>query len=267
MTALAWVDGRVGPLADAVLPLTTEGLLRGDGAFETVGVWGGRPFRLDAHLDRLVRSLRALMLPQPDLDRLAGAVAELRERFGPHDGMLRISVLSGGTQLVTLAPQPVRPDITTLLSRPAPWIRPLGTFGPAGAKSLSYAANMAALRAAEAAGAQDALLVSLEGLVLEGTTFAVLWVRDGVLRTPAVDLGIVDSISRQSLLDLAREAGVPVEEGRWPLEELREASEVLVCSSVRPCTAIRRLDAWTYEGPAPVCARIGPLLDAARRAP
>ena len=265
MTALAWIDGRVSPLAEAALPLGTEGLLRGDGAFETVGVWDGRPFRLDAHLERLASSLRALRLPPPDDAALREAVATLLARFGPGDGMLRLTVLAGGTQVVTVAPQPVRPDIAVLSSQPAPWIRPLGTFGPSGAKSLSYAPNMAALRAAEAAGADDALLVSLEGWVLEGTTFAVLWVRDGVLRTPAVDLGIIDSISRQALLEAARAEGLPVEEGRWPLEELAGASEVLVCSSVRPCTAVRRLDDWAYDGPAPVCGRIGPLLERARR--
>ena len=265
MTSLAWIDGRISPLAEAVLPLSTEGLLRGDGAFETVGVWDGRPFRLEAHLDRLAASLRALALPPADLDRLRGAVAALLAESGPADAMLRLSVLAGGTQLVTITPQPVRPPIAVLSSRPAPWIRPVGTFGPSGAKSLSYAPNMAALRAAEAAGADDALLVSLEGWVLEGTTFAVLWVRDGVLRTPTVELGIIDSISRAALLQAAGSVGIDVEEGRWPLDELAHASEVLVCSSVRPCTAIRRLDDWTYDGPAPVCARLGPLLEAARR--
>lgn len=266
MSSLAWIDGRVTPLADAALPLATEGLLRGDGAFETVGVWDGQPFRLESHLERLVGSLRALALPPADTGRLREAVADLLERFGSGDGMLRVTVLAGGTHVVTVASQPVRPDIAVLSSRPAPWIRPLGSFGPAGAKSLSYAPNMAALRAAQAAGADDALLVSLEGWVLEGTTFAVLWVREGVLRTPSVELGIIDSISRAALLEAARSEGLTVEEGRWPLEELAQASEVLVCSSVRPCTAIRRLDHWTYDGPSPVCARIGPLLEQARRA-
>ena len=267
MSSFAWIDGHLSPLAEAAVPLSAEGLLRGDGAFETVGVWDGKPFRLDAHLDRLARSLRALGLDMPDAPRLEQAVAELLARFGDGDGMLRLSVLSGGTHLVTLAAQPDRAPIRLLSSQPAPWIRPLGSFGPAGAKSLSYAPNMAALRAAQAAGADDALLVSLEGWVLEGTTFAVLWVRDGVLRTPAVDLGIIDSISRQALLDAARGEGIAVEEGRWPLEELAEASEVLVCSSVRPCTAVRRVDGWAFDGPAAVCERIGPLLEAARRAP
>src|SRR5688500_11946593 len=213
MTSLAWIDGRVTPLAEAALPLITEGLLRGDGAFETVGVWDGRPFRLDAHLGRLAASLRALALPAADDARLREAVAGLLERFGTGDGMLRLTVLAGGTHIVTMVPQPVRPDIAVLSSRPAPWIRPLGTFGPSGAKSLSYAPNMAALRAAEAAGADDALLVSLEGWVLEGTTFAVLWVRDGVLRTASVELGIIDSISRAALIEAAVSVGLPVEEG------------------------------------------------------
>lgn len=266
MTSFAWIDGVLSPLEQAALPLQTEGLLRGDGAFETVGVWDGRPFRLEDHLGRLARSLDALGLPPADDERLRAAVVELLGRYGEADGMLRLAVLAGGTHVATIAPQPRRPAIRVLASRPAPWIRPLGTFPPAGAKSLSYAPNMAALRSAEAAGADDALLVSLEGWVLEGTTFALLWVSEGVLRTPSVELGIIDSISRRALLDAAALEGIPVQEGRWPLAELASASEVLVCSSVRPCTSVRRVDAWTYDGPTPVCERIGPLLEAARRA-
>jgi len=262
---LAWIDGRMSALADASLSVVAEGLLRGDGAFETIGVWDGRAFRLDDHLARLQSSLSALALPHADVAGLKQAVEALLAHAGRTDAMLRITVLAGGSTVVTLTPQPVRPAITALSSQPAPWIRPLGTFGPAGAKTLSYAPNMAALRAAQAAGADDALLLSFEGWVLEGTTFAVMWVTDGVLRTPTGELGIIDSISRRALLEAAEELGIPVEEGRWRLAELENASEVLVSSSVRPCTPVQRVDEWTYEGPGPICARIAPLLERARR--
>jgi branched-subunit amino acid aminotransferase/4-amino-4-deoxychorismate lyase len=265
MTPQAWIDGRLVPLHEAALPLLTDGLLRGDGGFETIGVWSGRPFRLESHLDRLDASLAALELPPPDRPRLHEAVDTLLAGAPGEDAALRCYVLAGGAHIVTLDAQPVRPDIASLSTQPAPWIRPLGSYGPAGAKTLSYAPNMAALRRARAAGADDALLVSLEGWVLEGTTFAVLWVRDGVLRAPDLELGVIDSISRGALLEMAADQGIAVEQGRWPLADLHGADEVLVSSSVRPCTAIRRVDDRNFDGPGPVCRLLAPLLEAARR--
>lgn len=267
MTPLAWIDGAPAPLADAALPLLEEGLLRGDGAFETVGVWDGRPFRLEAHLDRLRASLAALTLPEPDLDPVRAAIRRLLPTAAGADAALRVYVLAGGRSVVTLAPPPERPDIRTLSTQPAPWIAPADGYPTAGAKSLSYAPNMAAHRRARLAGADDALLLAADGTVLEGTTFAVLWVRGGVLRTPSVGLGIVDSISRSALLELASDEGIAVEEGRWGLDELAGADEVLVCSSVRPCLAVEAVDDWRFGPDAPVCARLGPLLENLRRAP
>lgn len=265
MTPLAWIDGASVALTDAALPLLDEGLLRGDGAFETVGVWGGRPFRLESHLERLRASMAALALPEPDLDVVRAAAAHVLGAAEGADAVLRVYVFAGGRVVATVALPPERPDIRTLVTQPAPWIAPVDGYPAAGAKSLSYAPNMAAHRRARQAGADDALLLAADGTVLEGSTFAVLWVHGGVLRTPAVDLGIVDSISREALLELARDEGVMVEEGRWGMDELARADEVLVCSSVRPCLAVQAVDGLRFGPEAPVCGRLGPLLDRLRR--
>lgn len=260
----ALIDGRWLPLAEAALPVTDDGVARGDGAFETVGVWDGRPFRVEDHLARLAGSLAAIGIGPVDRALLRSEIDTLIEDVDT-DAALRIYVTGSGTRLLTVSAQPVRAPARHLVPQPAPWVRPLGTYGPAGAKTMSYMPNMAATRAAQAAGGDDALLVSLEGLVLEGPTFGVLWVVDGEVRTPAVDLGIVDSISRRTLGDVARRAGYRVAEGRWRLEDLRGAGEFLVCSSVRPLTAVRRIGDLALSGPAPVADALGPLLDARRR--
>jgi branched-subunit amino acid aminotransferase/4-amino-4-deoxychorismate lyase len=264
-TGRALVDGREVSLTEAALAVTDDGAVRGDGAFETVGVWGGRPFRLPDHLARLRSSLQAIGLPAPDPELLTAEAFHLVEGLGDVDAALRIYVTAAGTRVVTLADQPVRPAPRRLLSQPAPWIQPVGTYGPAGAKTMSYMPNMAATRAAQAAGADDALLVTLDGTVLEGPTFCVLWVVDGVLRTPDVSLGIVDSISRRTLLELAAADGMTVEAGAWPLASLADASEVLVCSAVRPLYALAQVDGWTYGPGSPVRDRLAAALDAARR--
>lgn len=263
--AAAIVDGRPCRLDEARLAITDEGVSRGDGAFETIGVWDGAPFAVDEHLERLARSLHAIGLPPPDRATLAGEAALLATSAGGADAALRIYVTASGTRVLTLADPPGARAPRRLVSQPAPWIRPLGTYRPAGAKSMSYGPNMAAIRAAQRAGGDDALLVSLEGFVLEGPTFCLLWVRDGTVHTPTLDLGIVPSISRRHLLELATEAGHHVVEGRWPVDALDGADEVLICSSARDVVAVASVDDLAFSGPTPVRDALSAGLTARRR--
>ena len=265
MDATAVINGTRTPLADALLAVTDDGVARGDGAFETIGVWDGRAFRLDDHLDRLAQSLSAIALPPADRDVIQREAAELlADATG--DGALRIYITASGTRILTLAPPPQRGNVASLAPQPAPWVRPLGSFGPAGAKTMSYMPNMAATRRAQRDGADDALLISLEGWVLEGPTFAVLWVSDGQLFTAPTQLGIVDSISRRTVLELAGSAQIPVVEEARPLDHLLAADEVMICSSIRPLLAVRRVGDRSFDGPTPVRDRLAPALDQARRA-
>lgn len=264
MDAVAMINGRRMPLADAALPVTDEGVARGDGAFETIGVWGGRAFRLGDHLDRLAGSLRAVGLPAPDRELLAAEAQQLLEGTSD-DGALRVYVTASQTRLLTLSPPPQRPDLESLGSRTAPWIRPVGSYGPAGAKTMSYLPNMAAIRSAQAEGFDDALLLALEGWILEGPTFAVIWVSGGALYTPPLDLGIIDSISRRTVLEIADEAGIEVILEPRPLTDLLAASEVLAVSSVRDLMAVRRVDDTRFDGATPLRDRLSAALEEARR--
>lgn len=243
-------------------PLFAHGTHLGDGAFETIGVWGGQPFRMADHLRRLCWSLEAIGLAMPDIAAIAADIDAVLDGVGEVDAMLRVLVTGSGIRVVALADHPVRPATRHLVPAPAPWIRPLGTYGPAGAKTMSYAPNMAATRAARAAGGDDALLLANEGWILEGPTFTVLWVVGGVLRAPAVDLGIVDSITRRTLLDLAE---IPVEEGRWTLDDVAEASEVMLSSSLRDVEAVRQVGDVRLDAPSPVRDRLSAALWGARR--
>lgn len=267
LESCAAVDGEVRPLAAARLALTDEGVARGDGAFETIGVWDGRPFRLDDHVARLDASLDRIGLPPAPAAALRADVARLLAAAPPVDAALRLYVTASGTRVATLTPPPDRPPVRALVPQPAPWIRPLGTYGPAGAKTMSYGPNTAATRAAVRAGGDDALLVSLEGAVLEGPTFAVVWVVGGALHAPDVALGIVDSISRRTLLEVAAAEGTAVRTGRFPLADLDAADEVLVCSSVRPLQALDRIGARELPRATPAHDRLAPALERRRRAP
>src|SRR4051812_1329332 len=102
---LASLDGRIGPAEEMRIPVTDEGLLRGDGAFEVMRLYGGRAFALQAHLDRLRHSCEGLRL-EADLDALATEIAALLYAAGPVDGLLRIVLTRGGVPRAPLAPPP-----------------------------------------------------------------------------------------------------------------------------------------------------------------
>jgi 4-amino-4-deoxychorismate lyase len=120
----------------------------------------------------------------------------------------------------------------------------------AGAKVLSYAPNLSATRRAGAEGFDDALLLTVDGLMLEGPTFCVAWVVDDVLETPALDLGILDSITRRVVLEDAAQLGIPSIEGRWPLERLEAASEVMAMSTIREVQPVSVVGDLAFgEGP------------------
>jgi 4-amino-4-deoxychorismate lyase len=123
--------------------------------------------------------------------------------------------------------------------RSAPWLLP-------GTKSVSYATHMAAEAEAKRRGADDALLVDMGGIVLEGPVTNVWWREGDLLVTPSLDLGILAGETRAALLEVAAGLGYRVEEGAYPLERLLEADEVLTSSSVREVMPIGSVDGREY---------------------
>src|SRR5919199_936797 len=104
---LASVDGAIGPAEEARIPITDEGLLRGDGAFEVIRLYGGRPFALDDHYTRLARTCAGLRLDY-DHDALRAEVAALLDATEPADALLRLVLTRGGRRIAVVEPLPVR---------------------------------------------------------------------------------------------------------------------------------------------------------------
>ncbi|HKH21977.1 MAG TPA: aminotransferase class IV [Solirubrobacterales bacterium] len=231
---LTSVDGRITDTGEARIPAADDGLLRGDGVFEVIRLYDGRPFALDEHLDRLERSAAAIELPV-DRGAFEAEIAALLAEFGPNEGQLRLVATRGGRRLAfteNLPPYADRESITLASATYAP------TQILNGVKSLSYAANMQASRLAAARGADEAVLVRPDGVVLEAPTSTVFWVSaDGRLRTPSLDVGILASITRDRLV---RE--IEVEEAAYPLEELLGATEAFLASTVREVQAVSAVD-------------------------
>jgi 4-amino-4-deoxychorismate lyase len=272
-------------LVDASRPwlhLDDDAVLRGRAAFETARLYNGRPYRLGDHLSRLAASAAALDLPPPDLASLADCAGRAAVAAGVPEAMLRIVWTAGSATRTPLgfalaSPIPAGLDraraaglaVVTLQLAVAARRRASLPWLLAGAKSTSYAVNMAAQREAARRGADDAVFVALEGDVLEATTSNV-WLREGRrLLTPPLDLDILAGMTRDSLLALAPAAGCEAAEERFDVERLAAADEAFCSSSVREIMPVVRIDGRPVAGgrPGPAAVRLqGALRESALRA-
>jgi len=240
---LASIDGRVSPTAEAVIPAHDDGLLRGDGVFEVIKVYGGIPHALDDHLDRMERSAASISLAVPR-EQIEAEARTLLDQAGEVDAQLRLVVTRGGRRLAFIEPLVEWPETAALATV---------THAPSvirtGVKSLSYGANMHSTRIAKERGANESLLVTPDGTVLEGPTCSIFWVdRSGVLKTPSLESGILDSIVRDRVI-----AEMEVEQGVYPLEDLLSGSESFLASTTREIQPVSAVDETELpEAPGPV---------------
>jgi branched-chain amino acid aminotransferase len=236
MSELACLDGTIAPAAETTIPVTDEGLLRGDGAFEVVRVHDGRPLLLGEHLDRMERSAANLRLEGPfHRERYEAEAAELLEARGGRafDGCLRLVLTRAGRRILITEQLPSQPDVARLATV---------TYAPTrildGVKSLSYAANMLCSRIARERGRDEALMVTPHGRVLEAPTSSFFWVdADGVLCTPPLDDHVLASITRAHVL-----AVLDVEQRSVALDDLGGAREAFLASTTREVQPVSAID-------------------------
>jgi 4-amino-4-deoxychorismate lyase len=245
--------GLVDP-GEPVVRADDEALLRGRAAFETTRIYRGKPFRLADHLARLAVSAARIDLPKPDPGAFRDLVATVLS--GIEDASLRLVWTPGpsdedapvGFAVVASIPadqEPVRARGMSIASLPigvpyqlrarAPWI--LG-----GVKSTSYAVNMAATAEAKRRGADDAIFLAEDEIVLEGPTTNVWWRKGETLFTPSLETGILAGITREFVIETAPALGYEIEEGVYPRSELAGAEEAFTSSSVRELMPFVLLD-------------------------
>jgi branched-chain amino acid aminotransferase len=235
MSELACLDGTIAPAAETLIPVTDEGLLRGDGAFEVVRVHDGRPLLLGEHLDRMGRSAANLRLEGPFHRERYETEAEelLAARGSAFDGCLRMVLTRAGRRILITEQLPSQPDVARLATV---------TYAPTrildGVKSLSYAANMLCSRIARERGRDEALMVTPHGRVLEAPTSSFFWVdADGVLCTPPLDDHVLASITRAHVLEL-----LDVEQRSVALDDLGGAREAFLASTTREVQPVAAID-------------------------
>lgn len=241
------IDGELHDPGTASIPVSDIGFIRGFGVFEVIRGLDGKCFRMAPHLERLQRSASMLGIDLPADELLTDWCAHAATHHA--DCVIRVLVSAGddpfdGTTRVVVTSEAANPQPgeLTLLPLVAPWHSDGTTWELLRAKTLSYANNFGAIRQAKLAGFGDALLIGESGRILEGPTFTIGWTveEDGhtIYETPAMSLGILDSITRTVALDAAEQAGLEFREVEHTLDRLDSASEFFAISTLRDAISV-----------------------------
>lgn len=269
MTELQYhVDGELVAESNATVNVRDRGFMYGDGAFETMRVYGGEIFEWEAHADRLRRSCETLGFADalPEDDDLRGRIEETLAANELDDAYAKLST-TRGVQPGKLTPDPaVDPTIVVLVS-PLPrggtggervWDEPatLSTVEqrkvpdsalPAAAKTHNYLNSILARLELRGSEADEAIVQSVDGLLAEGATSNLFFLREGTLCTPAESVPLLPGITRDIVLELAEEAEIPVETGEYEPDQLDDATELFVTNSTWEIRPVTRVDGRAYE--------------------
>jgi branched-chain amino acid aminotransferase len=266
------IDGQLTSLADARVPVVDRGFLYGDAVFEALRTFGGVPDALDDHLVRLSRSCAKLGMSLPVTHAQLTAEVEAASLAVPSaERYLRIMITRGDFP-EAIAPSAdarprriilVRPLDGSPLPADPPRIRLTSVVSPpvrlwAGAKPAAYLSNLLAIGAARASGADDALLLGAQGELLEGATSSIFLAHGDRITTPPLSLGILPGITRDRVMRLCGEQGLPITESLAFIDAAYKADEIFLTSSVRGIVSVTQLDSHTIGSgiPGPITKRV-----------
>ncbi|WP_094604800.1 Branched-chain-amino-acid aminotransferase [Sporomusa silvacetica DSM 10669] len=252
---IIYFNGRLISASEFVVSPLDHGFLYGHGLFETMRAYNGRVFRLDEHLNRLKYAADYLRWPTlPTHAELKAAITSVLNKNQLTDASVRLTVSRGsgaprpdpgscGEPSITLfalpLPAPLPPDgwsiatVTLQRNLSSPLVR---------IKSANYLDNILAKNEAKAQGAQEALMLNTAGFVAEGSMSNLFFVTAGRLITPDENSGILPGITRNCIIELAQASGMPVEARPVKPEELTEADEIFLTSSVMEVIPVKMLD-------------------------
>jgi branched-chain amino acid aminotransferase len=285
-----WIDGAPIDAALARVPVFDRGFLYGDSVYEVTRAFGGRPFALVEHLDRLERSAAGIGMTMPPRAEIEDAVAATCAAVGSGELYVRIIVTRGAGEialdpamadrprLIVIA-RPVHPPppeayaegVNVALvghSRSAPGARAVDPS----VKSGNYLVSVLAVAEAKRRGAFEAILCDQVGRLTEGSSSNLFLVRGGRITTPPLSAGLLEGITRRHVIALAHRAGIAVDQAPlWP-KDLESADEAFLTSSIRGVVPVVRVDGAAIgpkDGlsgrPGPVTQRVMVLYDEATR--
>lgn len=280
---LVSLNGKILAADQAAIACDDRGFLYGDGLFETFRLYGGAPFHFERHMERLETSAAFLGIPLPaDRIKLCAWIEAVAEENDHKDGAARLT-LTRGTLPKGPRPNTTQQGAATLLiqSRPLPegleerqksgvegktLPYPLRAEGLAlqAHKTLSYTSSVLAL--SKVSPNVEPIVETTGGMVSEGATSNLFWVRQGRLYTPSLENGCLPGIARAFVLELAQREGIEVTEGLWPVRELAAADEAFITNSVMEVTPLVSLDSQkigdgsaSEPGPGPATKKLQEL--------
>lgn len=260
MSNFVWINGDLVPKEDAKISVYDHGLLYGDGVFEGIRVYGSRVFLLEQHVDRLYEGARSIRLEVPiPREQMVEEVNKTVAANKITDGYVRLVVTRGGGYLgldirrtenpqviiiadtITLYPEETYENGMALVT--ASTIRNHPAALNPRVKSLNYLNNIMAKCEATLAGCQEALMLNHNGEVSECTGDNIFIVKDGQIFTPPKDAGILEGITRNTVIDLAKDAGVSVHQEAMTRHDIYIADECFLTGTAAEVVPVVSLDA------------------------
>ncbi|MCJ8502956.1 aminotransferase class IV [Desulfatitalea alkaliphila] len=276
MPELAYLNGEIMPLDQARVPVEDRGYQFGDAAYEFVAAVNGRLFAVEAHLDRLERTLLALAFPPLDRNRIREAIFTLHQRAGIARAGIYIQISRGVAPRSHAFPEKTVPQVLMTV-RPVPPTPPEHLtrgiaaitladqrWGRCDIKTVQLLANVMSKQRALDSGAYDAIFIGPDGTVREGTS-SNLFIRSGQrLHTHPLTTEILPGITRAVLLDICRREGIEVLERRFDRQEMLAADEVVLTGTVTEVLPVTRIDGHVIGvgRPGPMAARLRAWLEA-----
>lgn len=262
MSPVVYINGEHVPLEDAKVTVYDHGLLYGDGAFEGIRVYSGKVWKLREHISRLFRSAHSLMIDLPITEQeMIDAVLSTLRKNGITDGYIRITITRGVglgldpravtdptvvimTDKLSLYPEEMYRDglhVVTVSTR----VCPPQALEPR-IKSLGkYVANIQAKLEANRVGAGEGLMLNIQGYVAEATGDNIFIIQDGEIATPPPYAGILEGITRNTVMEIARGMGIRVEEKLFTLFDVYTCDECFLTGTAAEVIPVVKLDGRT----------------------
>ena len=247
------INGKEVKKEDFNIPVENLAIWRGDGIFEAIAIHNGYLFAIDKHMERFAKSAEKMFFDDIDFTKIKEDLISIASKFD--NGYMRV-IIGRGTDKdksdVYIFYQDLInfPESFSLQSQKAHW-QSGGDFSldeveNIGSKTISYAMNINQTRLAQKSGYTDSLLLNKDGIVLEGPTFCVSWIIDNKIYVPSLDLGILDSITRRTLIDIAKEAGVDLKIENIHINDIYNVDTVFALSTAKHGIFVSQIDDQTY---------------------
>lgn len=258
MSTQVWINGKLYDKLDAKISVYDHGLLYGDGVFEGIRIYNGKVFKHKEHIERLYDSAKAIHLKVPiSPEELTKAVEETVKVNNRTDGYIRL-IVTRGPGTLGLDPRKCEPNVIIIVDGIALYPPELYDNGleiitastirnhpnavNPRVKSLNYLNNILAKMEAIRAGCLEAIMLNHKGDVAECTGDNIFVIKKGVMRTPPIDAGILEGITRNFVIELAIKQGVPVVECNLSRHDVYIADEMFLTGTAAEVIAVTKVD-------------------------